>query len=317
MANALAIEHCAGKFTGKQRGAQALSPNGGNAMQFHRTLAIGLTAIAAAAIVGYFIVRRTTYAPIWIVADQHLLSKIAKDAEIASASRGITAAERITDQALLGDVAIEGHDKSVQIAAVRRLDDQVILANVAMNVRPIQYEVAIEAIHKLSVAPVLAKIAVENEVWLVRSAAVAQIEDQSLLAKIAEEDPDQNVRLAAVIRLTDQTALAKIATTNEDSRMRYRAVQRLDDQVVLARIVALDKDESVVFAAESKLPGGREKHLEQQRERERAEAAARTAAARKWDEEHPEEVECRQRHGPVWSYSSGDLWCSVPAPLKP
>jgi hypothetical protein len=151
----------------------------------------------------------------------------------------------------------------------------------------------------------------------VRSAAVTRIEDQSLLAKIAEGDRDENVRLAAVMRLTDQAVLARIATTNESDRMRLRAVERLDDQAVLARIVATDKDQWVVFAAEDRLPGGREKHIEQQREQERTAAAARVEASRKWDEEHPEEVICREMHGSVWSTSGGHLSCSVPAPLKP
>jgi hypothetical protein len=286
-------------------------------MRHRRKLAISLMAIAAGVSVGFLILRQTAYAPVWIVGDQQLLSEIATNAEAGSAIRGIAAVGRVTDQALLGDIAIEGHDKTVQIAAVRKLNDQTILANVATNVRPMQYEVAIEAIHELSLAPTLAKIAVEHEIWFVRSAAVARIEDQALLAKIAENDSDENVRLAAVMRLTDQTALAKIATTNESNRMRLRAVEKLDDQAVLARIVAVDKDQWVVFAAESKLPGGREKHLEQQRERERAETAARAEARRKWDEEHPEEAICREMHGSVWSNSGGHLQCSVPAPLKP
>lgn len=53
----------------------------------------------------------------------------------------------------------------------------------------------------------LAKIAVENQDWRVRQAAVEKLTDQAVLAKIAMEDKNALVRQAAVAKITDQALL--------------------------------------------------------------------------------------------------------------
>jgi outer membrane biogenesis lipoprotein LolB len=99
----------------------------------------------------------------------------------------------------------------------------------------------------------LAKIAVEDEAWTARLAAVERLTDQALLAKIAVEDEAWTVRLAAVERLTDQALLAKIAVEDKAWTVRRAAVERLTDQALLAKIAEEDKAWTVRRAAMVKL----------------------------------------------------------------
>ena len=73
----------------------------------------------------------------------------------------------------------------------------------------------------------LAKLAVEDEEWLVRQSAVRKLADQTLVARIAIEDNHAGVRWAAVRNLKDQALLAKIAAEDEDKHVRAQAASRL------------------------------------------------------------------------------------------
>ena len=88
----------------------------------------------------------------------------------------------------------------------------------------------------------LARVAVEDKDAIVRSAAVANLADQSLLAKIAVEDKDARVRYAAVAKLTDQPLLAKIAVEDKDARVRSAAA---DSQAGYNSKTGLSKTEAL------------------------------------------------------------------------
>jgi len=125
------------------------------------------------------------------------------------------------------------------------------LAKIAM--RDKDFGVRTSAVMKLTDQSVLAKIAVGDEAGSVRGAAVMRLTDQSLLAKIAVEHKDFNIRYLAVTKLADRSLLAKIAVEDKDATVRSTAVAKLMDQSVLAKIAVEDKESSVRSAASAKL----------------------------------------------------------------
>ncbi len=95
----------------------------------------------------------------------------------------------------------------------------------------------------------LAKIAVEDEAWTARLAAVERLTDQAFLAKIAVEDEAWTVRRAAVERLTDQALLAKIAEEDKAWTVRRAAMVKLAYQAV-----KLSDQEAAAPVTEEDLP---------------------------------------------------------------
>lgn len=85
----------------------------------------------------------------------------------------IATVEKLTDQAMLADIAMKNTDLSVRKAAVEKLTDQALLAKVAQNAAD----------------------------WIVRRAAVEKLTDKALLEDIATKDSVLFVRKAAKSRL--------------------------------------------------------------------------------------------------------------------
>jgi hypothetical protein len=138
---------------------------------------------------------------------------------------------KLTDQTVLGKVAVEDVNMDIRTAAIARLTNQGLLARLAIEDRD-------RAVRGLAVMA-LAK--------LVRPA------DQTLLAKVIVESKERESRALAAACLTDQVALATVAAEATDRDMRVVAVSRLIERAALGNVADLDKDESVRRAADARL----------------------------------------------------------------
>ena len=176
-----------------------------------------------------------------------LLVKIAS----GTSWRCAIALEKLTKQAELARVAIEGKERTARERAVEKLTDQPALAKVATETDDIfVYTLVLE---KLTDQALLAKVAVEASRWNVRYKAVEKLTDKAVLARVAVEDGDQAVRMAALEKLTDQAVLAKVAVDDGHEAVRRTAVEKLTDQAVLAKVAVEDGHEVVREAAMAKL----------------------------------------------------------------
>lgn len=118
---------------------------------------------------------------------------------------------KITDEALLADIAKSAVDFNAGKLAVKKLSDQTLLADIAMSAA--WGSVAKAAIEKLTDQTVLAEIArigrnFSNEI---RMAAIKKVSDQILLAEIACTDKNEDVIDAALsaLRKTPKPLSAK------------------------------------------------------------------------------------------------------------
>ena len=160
------------------------------------------------------------------------------------------AVEKLTDQAVLAEIAGTDGDNDVRKAAVAKLTDQAALAEVAKNIwRP---DVQMAAVAKLTDQVVLAEIAKTCSNNDIRQAALGKLTDQALLAEVARNGIRAEVQMAAVAKLTDQAVIAKVAKTCS-KYAREAAVEKLIDQAVLAEIATKDSDWNVRYAAVRKL----------------------------------------------------------------
>ncbi len=102
-------------------------------------------------------------------------------------------------------------------------------------------------------AQTLAAIASGDSTWQNRQVAVTRLSDQCILARVAVEDAIDIVRGAAVERLTDQTMLAQVVRASKDPSVRSLAVWKLVDQAFLAQVAVSDADAKVRKTALSRL----------------------------------------------------------------
>jgi hypothetical protein len=146
---------------------------------------------------------------------------------------------KLTDQAVLAQVALEAESWPVRAAAAGKLTDQAVLAQVALEDE--SWPVRAAAAGKLTDQAVLGKLAMKDKDGEVRRTAVEHLTDQAVLAQVALETKDGDVRAAALWKLADQAVLAKVATENQDGRVRSAAVERLTDQALLAKVATESK----------------------------------------------------------------------------
>ena len=142
-------------------------------------------------------------------------------------------------------------DPEVRLASVEKLTDQALLADIAINDN--HYSVRRAAVRKLVELTLAAEIARHDDHWEVRETALQKLTDQSVIIEIAKNDKVSNVRKAAVEKITDQAALSEIAKTDQNTDVRKDAVKKLDDQAALTGIAKTDKGWPVREAAVLKL----------------------------------------------------------------
>jgi hypothetical protein len=117
--------------------------------------------------------------------DQRACEALARRSD-ASIEVRLAAVRRITDQAVLAELATASPVRDIRLAAIRGLIDQDALTGLARQ----------------------AKGAVE------RGAAVERLKDQQTLADIARRDPSKWVRLHAASCLTDERQIAALVGEN-------------------------------------------------------------------------------------------------------
>jgi tetratricopeptide (TPR) repeat protein len=143
--------------------------------------------------------------------------------------------EKVTDQAILAQVARTDAEPAVRSIAVRNLTDQAVLAQIARtDDSPLVRRDAVQAAQTVADPAFFAGIAKNDKHEDVREAALKKVSDQALLAEIARSDRSQRVRLSAVSGLTDQRALAELVET-QTGRVREAAEGKLTDRTLRAR----------------------------------------------------------------------------------
>jgi len=167
--------------------------------------------------------------------------------------------DKLTDQSVLAEIAKNGKNSNVRMAAAENLIDQTfaqsVFAYIAKNDE--SYSVRSAAVQKLTDQKLLGDIAKNDESYSIRSEAVKKLTDQALLAEVAKNASDSRVRIAAAEKLINQTiaqsVFADIARNDNDGLARTCMVMRLTDQALLAEIAKNDKDEDVRNEAERRL----------------------------------------------------------------
>ena len=146
----------------------------------------------------------------------------------------------ISDQALLGDIAVEAENHIVRFAALKKLTDRAVLAKMGMWVKP-------ELTRQVTDQGLLAQIAVDAKDEYVRAAAVEKLADQALLARIAMDDKADRVRDTALGKLAEPTLL-KIAAESKSLNDRCVVIGKMRDQALL-RQWAVDQPQAVIREA--------------------------------------------------------------------
>lgn len=159
--------------------------------------------------------------------------------------------DRITDQSLICNLAINARYDFVKSQAIEKLTDQMLLWKVACHCKSQSDGKAI--VEKLTDQKLLEKLVFETKDYFIRLISVKKILDQKILSKIALEDKDSSVRATAVENLTDQISLAKIAVVEDNDNIRKAAVAKLFDQNLLSKIALEDRDSNVRTTAIEKL----------------------------------------------------------------
>lgn len=161
------------------------------------------------------------------------------------------AAERLTDQTLLRQVAQTARWGLAAIVAVEKLDDQLVVRELALDPRA---PGRLAAIARLDDQETLTRIALESRDRESRARAVSRLTDQVLLRQLALESPDPESRVRAVSRLTDQALLRQLAFESGERPVRLAAAAALVDQASLAEVVVRHgEDRELVWAATERL----------------------------------------------------------------
>lgn len=181
--------------------------------------------------------------------DQALLEQIAMNDRDDSVC--CEAAERLTDPDALYRVAFKKNNDNHQFIislrddcytaskAVEKIDNQAILADIALNA-PSQ-NACLKAVYKLSDQDALQKVAEHHPVEEVREQAVRRITDQSFLVHIAETDDYYGVQKKAMERIDDQSVLSRVIK-DEDIKhgVRCTAASRSTDIPLLKEFIEYD-----------------------------------------------------------------------------
>lgn len=179
------------------------------------------------------------------VEDVHKITSQSRLIEIAANNKNSVliksaAVEKITNQELLANYALDSPFSLIRSAATKNLKDNALLAKMAQN-DPMG-DTRREAIRHLTDQTILEKIAQNNSLdEVTRSTAVENLTNQTLLKEIALKDEAADVRIAAMEKIIDQRDLAEVVFEEFNERACKRGIDRITDQKILAEI-AYDKE---------------------------------------------------------------------------
>lgn len=198
------------------------------------------------------------------LSDSAILAELAKTMPQSDVRR--QAVVKITDQSVVADVAENDENIVVRNAAIETLTDQAALRRIAVNEK--EKDLILLAISKLDKdnpdnQAVFAELAKNREDWRIRTKAAAKLSDEEFAQKVYSEvvrypDLSDKNRRKVVKRLTDQPSLAyvaKLPTTlsKEIFVLREKALKRITDPSALKDIAENAPDESIRRAAAEKL----------------------------------------------------------------
>jgi len=113
------------------------------------------------------------------------------------------------------------------------------------------YKSRIRAVNKISDQNVLYKIAIEDNNYFVKEAAMKKL-SQSLLAKLTNESKWVKTRLYAVYYISDQMELMNISQNNDSWDVRKAAFKKLNENS-LNDLIQKAKDPALILAAKIRL----------------------------------------------------------------
>jgi len=169
------------------------------------------------------------------ITDQHKLFKLALEMPLTAYNyeekrdRFERVVARLTDQALLGRIALEKEGGSDVV--LKNLSDQSVLGKLAcQSEKPY---VRCLATQKVGDQALLATLAIQDGDCEVRCTAVGALTDESALARVAVDGRHQDACIAAAGKLTDQALMAKVVSEAPDALVRALALESLSDEGVL------------------------------------------------------------------------------------
>lgn len=168
---------------------------------------------------------------------QNIFTDIAKN---SSFSWEADAVSKVTDQALLADIAKTARCKTIRMAAAVRLTDNALAQTMFSNIAENDILDSTKAISQVTDQILLAGIAKTGSRGSLRIAAAARLIDkalaQSIFFDIAQHDAFEKIKTEATWNLTDQAMLASLAISTSSESVRLAATRMIEDQVALAGV---------------------------------------------------------------------------------
>jgi hypothetical protein len=172
------------------------------------------------------------------IKDPGVLARVAREAPSECAR--MAAIEKITDQALLAQIACSDSLQRVREKACRHIHNDGALADVALHGKD---NAAVYAADKIVDQRQLARVAQEACSASARAVAIKRLRDQGVLSVIVtDRNGMRSLRQAALENLTDTAALSQLAMDEEDilGDFRRAALARLQDQTLFKKIASED-----------------------------------------------------------------------------
>jgi len=197
------------------------------------------------------------------IQDQGELQRVATTSPEPELRRGATL--RLAERDALRRILAEDAAETVRIAAIERLEALAPMAQQAPQATqpPPASPPARRRITDAQDLAAITRAALEDRSPLVRSAAVARVDDPAVLERVQREEKDSSVQSAArsalqrlreqqlreereaVARSTDQAELARVAREHARDDVRLIAVRRVEDPQVLAAVARQDVAQAV------------------------------------------------------------------------
>lgn len=139
------------------------------------------------------------------------------------------AVKKLTDQALLAELAVEHNDEGIRRIAVEKISDQGLLEQVASKSKWL--EIRIMAIGKMTNQSILCQWAERDHQAAIRLASVRQVEAENFLIQRLPVEPSASVRSAIIDNLRQKDSLRQVALTAYRQEDRKHAEKRLRQAV--------------------------------------------------------------------------------------
>lgn len=168
---------------------------------------------------------------------------------------GITAVAGVSDEELLGKIAMEAGTPETAAAAFKKLKklpaQKDFLINAAKNAT--QPNVRLFAVENIDDQGTLAFVAKNDPEVNIRLLAVGKISDQDALVYVAKNDTDNNVNFAAAKKIKSEKLLVDMAKNAKNAKVHVFASTKVNDQTILANIAINDSNEGIRLDTTSRL----------------------------------------------------------------